>query len=92
MSFRFIIWGIFALLFLAAAGSAKYLYDANQKLKTDMAILEAKKNEAVKQGNRYANRPRTLNDTDNRLCAWARRVEFGSEGKPKRGIPVRPCP
>ena len=91
MSARFIIWGIIALIFLGSLGAAKYLYDQNQELKTEKAILEADNAKITNQANRYANRPRTPTDTDNRLCAWARSVE-ASNGKPKRGVPVRPCP
>jgi len=89
---KFWIYVIMALALLGSIGTAKYLYDKNQSLKAEKALLEAKNVEVVKEGNRYANRPRTPDDTDARLCAWARYVEEQNRGKPKRGLPVRPCP
>jgi len=89
---RLIIYGVFFLALLGAVGTAKYLYDANQTLKSEKAILEARNAEVVKEGNRYANRPRTVPDRIDRVCKWARYVEERNKGKPKRGVPVRPCP
>lgn len=92
MSFRLIMIVLAALALFAALGTAKYLYDQNQTLKTNLALEKAKKDEAVKQGNRFANKPRTFDDTNARLCKFARYVEERDNGKPKRGVPVRPCP
>jgi len=86
------IYLIAALCLLGAVGTAKYLYDANQTLKTEKALLEAQNAKIVEQGNRYANKPRTRNDTDERLCAWAQSLEAGNSGKSKRGLLVRSCP
>lgn len=91
MSIRLVGWIVLGLVLLGSIGAAKYLYDANQELKTEKAILEAENASITNQANRYANRPRTLSDTDERLCAWAAKVEARTN-KPKRGVPVRPCP
>jgi len=92
MSLRLIIIILAVLTLVGAIGSAKYLYDRNQELKTTLALEKAKKDEAIKEGNRYANRPRSNSDITDRLCKWARYAEEQDSGKPKRGKPVRPCP
>ena len=86
------VYLIIGLALFGAIGSAKYLYDRNQTLKTELALEKAKKDEAVKEGNRYANRPRTPSDRVERLCKWAKYAEERNKGKPKRGVPVRSCP
>lgn len=86
------IYLIIAIALFGAIGTAKILYDKNQELKVEKALLEAKNAEIVKEGNRYANRPRTPSDRTERLCKWARYVEEQNSGKSKRKLPVRPCP
>jgi hypothetical protein len=86
------IYALIALALFGALGTAKYLYDQNQKIKVELALEKAKKDEAVKEGNRYANRPRSHDDITERVCKWARYVEQQDQGKPKRKLPVRPCP
>lgn len=80
------------ILILGGGYTIKYLSDRVDTLKTEKAILEAQNEKIAQEANRYANRPRTPTDTDNRLCKWARYIDERDNGKPKRGVPVRPCP
>lgn len=91
MSIKAIIIGLCALALLTAVGSAKYLYDQNQSLKTNMALLEAQNEAAIKQANKFANRPRSDNDVTSILCERARAAE-GNKDKPVGRLPVRACP
>lgn len=89
--FKWYLIGIALLALLASAGAAKYLYDQNAKLKTELAIKEAQNAEILKTANRHANRPRSRNDVDNELCKRARAREQSENPTVKR-LPVRPCP
>ena len=91
MSARLIIWIAIALLLAGSIGAAKYLYDQNQQLKTEKAILEADNAKITNQANRYANRPKSNDDVVRRLCKWAEHVER-SENKPKSGVSKVSCP
>lgn len=91
MSIKYIVIFFAILTALSAITATKILYEQNQKLKTEKAILEAANVEAVKQANKFINRPRSANDIDKRLCERARAAEQSENPTIKR-LPVRPCP
>lgn len=89
--FRWYLIGIALLALLSLAGGAKYLYDQNQSLKTEKAILEAQNAQITKTANRFANKPKSDDDVTDELCRRARGAE-SRDNKTNRKLPVRPCP